>query len=211
VQKLESFHRIAHHPNLLQMYRTLFGAAVFVHPRNIARVILPHKDNVPTPAHQDFIHVQGTTNTWTCWFPLGDCSMALGGLAVLRGSQTRGVRHAEDALGAGRKESQICSDEREWVQGDYEVGDVLTFPSLTVHKALPNQYKDRLRLSCDFRYQRADDVIEKNSLDVHGGIISWDKVYEGWKDKSLQYYWKGKEPEITPWNEAIRWQKARIC
>ena len=210
-QKLESFHRIAHHPNLLRLYAVLFGKPVFAHPRNIVRIILPHAHVAPTPAHQDFVHVQGATNTWTCWFPLGDCPVALGGLAVLRRSHLKGIRHLSPALGAGEAESQICSNEREWVQGDFLAGDVLTFPSLTVHKALPNQMGDRLRLSCDFRYQPIDEPIEERSLRVHGDVVSWEEIYAGWKDDRLKYYWKGQTPVLTPWNESVRWQKQRIC
>jgi hypothetical protein len=54
VQKLESFHRLPHHPRLLTLYRSLFGADVFVHPRHIARMVTPHRSLVPTPPHQDF-------------------------------------------------------------------------------------------------------------------------------------------------------------
>jgi hypothetical protein len=211
VQKLESFHRIAHHPNLLTLYRALFGTEVFVHPRNIARIILPHKDVAPTPAHQDFIHVQGAMNTWTCWFPLGNCSRALGGLTVLKGSHQQGVRHITKALGAGNAESQICGNEREWVQGDFLAGDLVTFPSLTVHKALPNQYNDRLRLSCDFRYQPANEPVEEKSLLPHISTITWEEIYAGWKDDRLKYYWKSQHPPLSPWDESVRWQKQRIC
>jgi hypothetical protein len=211
IQKLESFHRIAHHPNLIRLYSTLFGKQVFVHPRNIARVILPHKDVAPTPAHQDFIHVQGATNTWTCWFPLGDCPIALGGLTVLRASHRSGIRHITKALGAGGAESQICGNEREWVQGDFAAGDLVTFPSLTVHKALPNAFKDRVRLSCDFRYQPADEPVEERSLKPHIGEITWEEIYAGWKRDDLKYYWKAQTPPLSPWDESVRWQKQRIC
>lgn len=211
MQKLESFHRLAHHPKLLGMYEVLFGKAVFAHPRNIARIILPHHGVAPTPAHQDFVHVQGARNTWTCWFPLGDCPVSLGGLTVLRKSHMQGIRHLEPALGAGGVESQICSNEREWVQGDFACGDVLTFPSLAVHKAMPNHFKDRLRLSCDYRYQPADEVIEERSLMPHMQEISWEEIYAGWKDERLKYYWKSGAPPLSPWDEAVRWQKQRIC
>src|SRR5947208_15623403 len=86
VQKLESVHRLPHHPELLALYRALFGREVLVHPRHIIRMVTPHQSLVPTPQHQDFPLIQGTSNTWTCWFPVGDCLRSMGGLTVLRGS-----------------------------------------------------------------------------------------------------------------------------
>lgn len=43
VQKLESVHRLPHHPKLLALYRTLFGREVLVHPRHIIRMATPHR------------------------------------------------------------------------------------------------------------------------------------------------------------------------
>ena len=71
VQKLELFHTLPHHPKFLSLYRNLFGTEVIPHPRHIARMITSHRAVFPTPPHQDFIHIQGTPQTWTCWFPLG--------------------------------------------------------------------------------------------------------------------------------------------
>ena len=85
VQRLESVHRLPHHPKLLALYKTLFDDEVLVHARHIIRMISPHPSVFPTPPHQDFPLVQGTQNTWTCWFPLGDCPRAMGSLKVLRG------------------------------------------------------------------------------------------------------------------------------
>ena len=78
IQKLELFHRLPHHPKLIRMYETLFGKAVLPHPRNIARLMVPSPGAVPTPIHQDFIHIQGTRNVWTAWIPFGDIPRALG-------------------------------------------------------------------------------------------------------------------------------------
>src|SRR5262245_16542802 len=83
VMKNEPFHSLAHAPGLLAMLRTLFGEAALAHPRNIARIIFPQNTQFTTPSHQDYIHIQGTEETYTAWIPLGDCPAALGGLIVL--------------------------------------------------------------------------------------------------------------------------------
>ncbi len=210
VQKLESFHALAHEPRLLQMYETLFGRKPFPHPRNIGRIMLPHSGLNVTPAHQDFLHIQGAEETWTCWAPLGDCPQQLGGLMILEGSHRAGLLGVTQAPGAGGLESILCGLGYEWVAGDYETGDVVTFHSHTVHKAQPNATRNRVRLSCDFRYQPIDQPIEERSLLPHGPY-DWNDLYEGWHREDLKYYWKTFQLARSPWDESIRWQKDKIC
>lgn len=211
IYHLEAFHRLAHHPALLELYSTLFGASVLPHPRNIARVVVPTDQPEPTPPHQDYIHIQGSTNTMTAWLPLGDCPMDLGGLAVLAGSHRDGLLSYRKASGPGGLEAYLCETDYPWVTGDYAAGDVLTFTSQTVHRALPHRRPDRLRLSADFRYQPADDPINDRSLLPHCDVDTWDNIYTGWTDESLQYYWQRRSVQLRPWNERIRWQHDKIC
>ena len=63
--------------------------------------------------------------------------MELGGLSVLRGSHREKVLDVTTAPGAGGNESILCGLDYAWVQDHYECGDILTFPSHMVHKALP--------------------------------------------------------------------------
>ncbi len=214
VQKLQAFHEFPHHPRLLALYRTFFGGEVLVHPRNIARMILPHPDNFPTPQHQDFPHIQGTANTWTCWIPMGDCPRELGGLTVLRGSHKAGYMPVRPAKGAGGGGSavQLCPWESHWVEADYEAGDVLTFHSMTVHKALRSQSKDELRLSLDVRYQPLADPVEQGSLGLHFKEMTWEEVYKDWKSDDLKYYWRKLPLKMSsPWDAGYLQAKRRIC
>jgi hypothetical protein len=211
IQKVELFHRLPHHPNLIHMYETLFGKPVLPHPRNIARLMVPSPGAAPTPIHQDFIHIQGTRNVWTAWIPFGDVPRALGGLAVMRGSHKQGVLAVAPAAGAGGLEAIVCHTDLPWIEHDYEVGDVLTFHSCTVHKALPNLMGNRVRLSCDYRYQPADEDLEEKSLKPHMQVADWSELYAGWPDSTLKYYWRKHDLVLSPWDETIRWQKERIC
>ena len=210
VQKLERFHRLPHHPRLLEIYRALFGREVLVHQRHIARMITPHTCMVPTPPHQDFPYIQGTTHTWTAWFPVGDCARSLGGLTVLRGSHRHGYLPVQPAKGAGGFAVPLCPSETEWIEGDYEIGDVLTFPSHTIHKALRCQFKDRIRLSMDVRYQPADEPIESRSLNPHCPL-TWDEIYRNWQHDDLKYYWKDLPLKLSPWDDGYLTPKRRIC
>lgn len=85
----------------MALYRTLFGKEVLVHARHIGRMITAHPSVFPTPPHQDFPLIQGSSNTWTCWFPVGDCPVEMGGLTVMRGSHHYGYLPIQPAKGAG--------------------------------------------------------------------------------------------------------------
>ena len=211
IQHLELFHALPHHPKLMAVYKKIFQATVLPHPRNIARVLLPAPSLTATPPHQDYIYIQGTHKFWTCWFPLGDCPMELGGLCVLRGSHKEKVLDVTTANGAGGFTSILCDLHHAWIQGNYECGDVLTFPSHMVHKALPNQRPDRIRLSCDFRFQAAKEVIDRSSLHPHMGVAKWNEIYRGWKNKDLKYYWKSRKMKFTPWDWSLLQKREKIC
>jgi len=210
VQKLESFHALAHHPKMTALFKMLFDEKPFVHPRNIGRIMLPHQSQKVTPSHQDYLHIQGAENTWTCWIPIGDLPKALGGLAVLKGSHEAGLLGVTHAPGAGGLESILCGLDYEWQSADYAAGDILTFHSHTVHKSTANLLPNHIRLSCDYRYQPSSSPIEPNSLLPHGPY-SWEELYEGWENQSLQYYWRNTQLEHKLFDESIRWQKDKIC
>ncbi|MFC4812207.1 phytanoyl-CoA dioxygenase family protein [Paenibacillus sp. GCM10023250] len=210
VQKQEAFHAFAQHPKLLALFDTLFGERSFPHPRNIARIMLPSAALNVTPPHQDFLHIQGSADTWTCWAPMGDVPRSLGGLSILEGSHEAGLLGVTANPGAGGLESILCSLGYEWTEGDYEAGDIVIFHSLTVHKALPNREPGRVRLSLDLRYQPASQPIERASLLPHGPF-EWEELYEGWTREELKYYWKRENFAYLPFDESIRWQKEKIC
>lgn len=210
VQKLQDFHAFAHHPKLLGLFDTLFGERTFPHPRNIARIMLPSDKLNVTPPHQDFLHIQGSSNTWTCWAPMGDVPVSLGSLSILEGSNDGGLLQVTSNPGAGGLETILCGLGYEWAEGDYEAGDIVIFHSMTVHKGLPNRQPGRIRLSLDLRFQPVSQPIENASLLPHGPF-EWDELYEGWTREDLKYYWKKEQFEFLPFDESIRWQKDKIC
>ena len=204
VQCLESFHRLAHNPRLVAMLGQLFDENVLVHALKIARLMIPAKGNAPTPAHQDHIFIQGTKTVYTCWMPLGDCPRELGGLSVLRGSHKLGVLPVRAAEGAGGRHVILDSDvDQEWFQTDFNVGDVLVFHSLTVHKSIPNLTENRVRLSVDYRYQPPSLPIEEKSITPHCDVLPWEKIYAGWKSKELQYYWQQYDLEFKEYDTSL--------
>ena len=209
-QKEESVHRLPHHPRLLAMYGALFDREVLVHARHIIRMVTGHQAMVPTPPHQDFPLIQGTSNTWTAWIPLGDCPRTMGGLTVLRGTHKLGYVPIQPSKGAGSIAAQTCPWETDWVECEYEAGDVLTFPSYTIHKALRCQHKEMIRLSLDVRYQPVNEPIEQGSLNPHTEL-DWEEIYAGWRQDDLKYYWRKHDLELIPRDEKYLQPARRIC
>jgi hypothetical protein len=204
VYKLESFHRAAHQPDVLGMVEQIYGKPAMPHPQKIARLWFPHYTEHTTPAHQDFVHFQGNFQTLTCWAPVGDCPRELGGLAMLAGShKTDQVLEHHFSLGAGALDVELGEEERvrAWHSTDYEIGDTLIFPALTIHKALPNVTENRLRVSLDNRYQAIGDPIAEHMLLPHLNLfnqLGWEDVYRDWESDDLKYYWKKLENPVVP-------------
>ena len=202
VYRLQAFHRSGHWHEVVDMVEKIVGREVLPHPQKIARLWFPKYTAHTTPIHQDFVHFQGNFQTYTCWAPVGDCPIELGGLAVLPGShKVNKVMEHHFSLGAG----SLCVNEDElsgeWHSTNYEVGDTLIFPALTIHKALPNLTEDRLRVSLDNRYQAVDDPIAEHMLEPHLNIfnsLQWEDVYRNWESDELQYYWKDHDLTVLP-------------
>lgn len=204
IQKLEQFHGLAHDPRLMEVMQQVLGPSAFPHPLKIARLAFPGHFEASTPPHQDFPNNQGTPSLTATWIPLTDIDLQLGGLAVLRGSHKWGPLPLARHLGAGNRCAVLPDDLQEkcrWVTTDYEVGDVLLFPSLTVHAALHNASDFLMRLSVDFRYQLEGEQLTPGVLEPHFGRMTWDQIYEGWRSTKHQYYWRDLDYEVVPFDE----------
>jgi hypothetical protein len=187
INRLESYHALKHHPQLLEFFELLLDAPVLPHPRVLMRNIFPTQPEYTTKAHQDYPNVQGTTDVYTAWIPLIDCPPELGGLQVARGSQALGV--LEFGIGNGAGGIEILDPlEGRWTGGPMRTGDVLVFHSLTVHKGVENR-SDRLRMSIDCRYQRVRDPFNPDNANPDGQPLTWEEVYAGWRSDALKYYW----------------------
>jgi|SaaInlStandDraft_1057018.scaffolds.fasta_scaffold28038_2 ectoine hydroxylase-related dioxygenase (phytanoyl-CoA dioxygenase family) len=197
VQQMEKFHQLAHHPKVLEVFENLFGGDVLVHPRNIMRIVMPAEGVFPTDPHQDYIYINGSLDTWTSWIPLGDCPMPTGNLAVLKGSHRMGLLPVKDGRGAGGLCALVDDAEHDWIHFDFKCGDVLMFSSQTVHKSVPTQHPERIRLSLDFRYQSRSEPIHPSSLHPHMGYLNWEEVYSNWKSDGLKFYWEKHELNLS--------------
>jgi ectoine hydroxylase-related dioxygenase (phytanoyl-CoA dioxygenase family) len=208
VLRLEAFNALAHHPALVGVVSMLVGEPAFPHPLKIARLMFPQNVRHTTPPHQDFVFIQGTPETFTCWLPLGDCPRELGGLTVNAGTHRAGLAydyHLKRGAGGMGIDQDTLPDT--WHTTDYQAGDVLLFHSFLVHQALPNRSPDRLRLSVDYRYQGQSQPISALSLQPHFGQVTWEEVYRDWQATDLQYYWQPLNLTVVPLDP--RWAQQR--
>lgn len=203
--RLESLHSLAHESSLLGVMRKVLGDSAFPHPLSIVRLVFPDSPELATPPHQDYPNNQGTADLTAAWIPLADCSVKQGSLAVLEGSNHFGVLPLRFHLGAGNRRALLGErlSALRWVGADYCAGDVLLFPSVTVHKAMENHSVGNMRLSVDFRYQREGEALTEGCLKPHFQRLSWEEIYRGWKSDQFKYYWRNKEYVEVPWNPAL--------
>ena len=204
IQKLESFHSMAHDAGLADVMRSVLGDTAFPHPLKVVRLAFPGNYEVSTPPHQDYPNNQGTPNLTASWIPLSDIPTSLGGLAVLRGSSKHGVLPLARHLGPGNRCAVVPTEmleECRWVTTDFAIGDVLLFPSTTVHSSLHNASDFFMRLSIDFRWQLEGEALTPIVLEPHFGRLRWDEIYADWESEELEYYWRDLDYETDPFEE----------
>lgn len=195
VQKCRDFHALALHPRLIRPLEILFDEPVLPHSRNILRLLMPDSARYSTPPHQDNFYIGGSKETWTAWFPLGDCPDELGGLACAPGTHRLGNMDTQKAEGAGGRAVDIDTETR-WATSPMACGDVLYLHSLTVHQGRDNR-SNRVRLSCDYRYQPRSHSVRSDSLDPHLNVLTWDDIYANWdKGDPVKYYWNAWNLDI---------------
>ena len=198
VQSLEAFHRLKLHYRVHKVMEDIFQEPVFALPMTIARIVFPRDNERGTQPHQDWLYVGGSTEIISCWAPLGDVPVEVGGLKLLAGSHKAGFLVPRPAPGPGGNIVAVDSN-LDWLQTDYLTGDLLLFKSLTIHAAANNHTPDVLRLSVDFRYAGESHVITEGWLQPHfnwlGEPFSWDKLDTDWRDSPTARYWE-KLPDL---------------
>ncbi len=140
--------QIPYLPPLRGLVQQLLGPQAFSYPAKVLRAVHPEGLRRHRPlgryVHYDYA-VSGVQDMLTSWVPLMDVPIRLGGLAVRPGGH----------LTAPVPPQVLSQREPDWATTGYHPGDVIVFHCLTPHAALPNT-DTALRLSADFRWQRAD-------------------------------------------------------
>ena len=193
---LEELHALAHNKQVTRFFEKLLGDRIFCHPRIFVRVMFPYYMPAVTYPHQDFATVGGTEETFTLWIPLMNCQREQGSLELVPGSHKDGLRPVRNSFSVGDA-TAVKRGVTKWIGGDFMLGDVLIFHSLTLHRAHSN-ISPFLRISLDFRYQRERDPIHPGVLESLGHNTTWDEVYKNWQRSDLKYYWRNHKLNYYP-------------
>jgi ectoine hydroxylase-related dioxygenase (phytanoyl-CoA dioxygenase family) len=84
-------------PDLANFIDCFIGGMSYLHKRKLIRFTAPNT-TVATPAHYDLVYLRGgTSNIVTAWIPIGDISVAEGGLVYLKNSHALGVQMEKES------------------------------------------------------------------------------------------------------------------
>jgi hypothetical protein len=163
------FLAVVESPEVMQFFTDFLGAPAMTFNYKWLRAV--GKDEF-TGAHYDIVYMgRGTTNLYTVWTPLGDVPLEKGPLAILEGSHR--LEKLKETYGRvdvdrDRLEGWFSNDPVEmvdkfggrWLTTEFEAGDAIIFGMFTMHGSL-NNVTNTYRLSCDTRYQRADEPADE--------------------------------------------------
>ncbi len=172
-------------PELMQFFSDFLGAPALTFNYKWLRAV-GHGDF--TGAHYDIVYMgRGTTKLYTVWTPLGDVPFEKGPLAILEGShrieklkQTYGKMDVDrdNVEGGWFSNDPIELVEKfggRWLTTEFEMGDALIFGMFTMHGSL-NNVTNCYRISCDTRYQRADEPADERWVGENPiGHYAWGK------------------------------------
>ena len=172
VTRNPAFLNLVESPEIMGFFARFLQSDVLTFDYKWLRVVGPGDF---TGAHYDIVYMgRGTQNLYTCWTPLGDVTYDMGPLAVLVGSH-RGpgferVRETYGKMDVDRDHvtGWFSQDPYEmvdrfggqWQTTEFRMGDVLIFGMFTMHGSV-NNTSNRFRLTCDTRYQRADEPVDE--------------------------------------------------
>jgi len=167
-----------------QFYEMFLEGPAYLHKRKLIRHGVP-EDTHTTGAHYDLTYLRGGTDrVCTSWIPIGDVSVAMGGLVYLEGSDVWGRKMEAEfaaqnqslppserisAYNKNTKTGWLGLDlapladrlNTRWLVADYEIGDMVVHSPYMIHASTMNVDRERrIRLSTDIRYQRVTDEID---------------------------------------------------
>lgn len=188
-------------PHIMDFFANFLRSDVLTFDYKWLRVVGPGDF---TGAHYDIVYMgRGTHNLYTCWTPITDVGYDMGPLAILVGSH-RGAGYERIRATYGQMDvdrdhvtGAFSNDPIEmvekfggqWQTTEFQRGDVLLFGMYTMHGSI-NNTSNRFRLSCDTRYQRADDPVDERWIGDNppahyawtaGETVPMEEARKNWK------------------------------
>jgi hypothetical protein len=188
-------------PRIMEFFAQFLRSDVLTFDYKWLRVIAPGDF---TGAHYDVVYMgRGTHNLYTCWTPITDVPYEMGPLALLTGSHrgpgfervkaTYGQMDVDrDHVTGAFSNDPIEMVEKfggQWQTAEFAMGDAVIFGMFTMHGSLTNT-SNRYRISCDTRYQRADEPVDDRWVGeeppahyawTKGETVSMEDARAAWK------------------------------
>ena len=164
--------RVVEGPELFGLFGRLFGEPASTLDMKWLRCLGPAAGPAGGGLHMDNVYMsRGSSELTTAWVPCCDVPVELGGLVVLRGSNSLpGFQRLRDQYGeidvdrsdlpssfSDPVELAALDRGSRWMTANYRAGDVVLFTMKTLHGGLRNETPSTLRISCDLRFQPASD------------------------------------------------------
>ncbi|GMW01053.1 MAG: hypothetical protein AMXMBFR84_21900 [Candidatus Hydrogenedentota bacterium] len=163
--------RVTHAGPMIKTMETILGTDVRAFDFLWLRAMLPGRASA---FHFDHVYMNGGTDRlYTVWTPLGEVPLTDGPMLLVEGShrfadlveQYRGFNVDTDKSRPGHvtMDPVALAEERDCrlLSTDFHAGDILVVTMFMLHGSLDNNSPlGRVRLSCDTRYQRADEPID---------------------------------------------------
>lgn len=159
---------VSHGPGLGTIAGALLGCAARPFDFLWLRTMLAGR---ASPLHFDHVYMnRGSDNVLTAWIPLGDVPLEAGPIVFVEGSNRfadlvaryRGLDVDRDTMPGSFPEDAVnfaASRGARLLTADFAAGDVILFDMFSLHGSCDNMLDGgRVRLSCDVRWQPADDT-----------------------------------------------------
>lgn len=158
VQHLISLHRLAVDDRLSEVLKSIGYTFPAIGARPAmqfnSRYLSKDGSHWKLGAHQDWRTAQGSLDSIVMWAPLVDCGADLGSLQVIPRSHTDGLYNTDTSGYYGSIQDNI--PEEDYVQTEFEVGDLLVFSAFLIHRSGTNITKN-VRWSIQLRFNNMDD------------------------------------------------------
>lgn len=181
IQHLISLYRLSTDPKIIHLLQDLGLSfpTVAVKPsmQFNSRFLAKKEEYWKLGAHQDWRTGQGSLDSTVLWFPLVDCGEELGALQVIPGSHLWGLKAADTTGYSGSIQEEIA--ENQYIQTEFEVGDLLVFSAFLVHRS-GNNRSQQVRWSVQYRY---NNITEPTFIE---------------RGVPMPYLYKPEEQLITP-------------
>ncbi|HZO91144.1 MAG TPA: phytanoyl-CoA dioxygenase family protein [Chthonomonadaceae bacterium] len=168
-RRMPAFLNLVESPEIMEFFARFLGGPTATFDYKWLRVIGP---GGYTGAHYDVVYMgRGTRNLYTVWTPIGDVTLDMGPLAILVGShrfERIKATYGQMDVDRDNTEGWFSTDPIElvdryggqWRTTEFQMGDAILFGMFTMHASL-NNVSNRFRITCDTRYQRADEPMDE--------------------------------------------------